>query len=215
MAERSSSGETQTKDAAKTKDATKTPRIAGDGDAVALASILTAAFSDDPVMLWSLGSSEPTQAIFREMIAGCYLKTGFAHIIDGTAASLWLPSGRRPHLPVSREMRISWEVLRSGGFGALRRALSAARIVERSHPQAPHYYLFAVGVLPGQQGQGLGRRIIGEGLAVADRHNAPVYLENSRPRNAPLYEALGFRKRAAIPLPKGAPPLVPMWRDAR
>lgn len=209
MVEGSSSGGTAT------PDAPTAPRLAGDGDADALAAILAAAFSDDPVLTWSLGSSEPIETIFREMIAGCYLKTGFAHIVDGAAASLWLPTGGGSHLPVSRQIRIGWKVLRAGGFAALRRALGVERIVERSHPKAPHYYLFAVGVLPGHQGRGLGRRIIGEGLAMAHADGAPVYLENSRPRNTPLYEALGFRACAALPLPPGAPPLIAMWRDAR
>ena len=79
---------------------------------------------------------------------------------------------------------------------------------------APHYYLFAVGVRKGAQGKGLGGRLIREGLARADAEGAPAYLENSNPKNTPLYERLGFRPTAPLPLPDGAPPLLGMLRPA-
>ncbi|MGF1463067.1 MAG: GNAT family N-acetyltransferase [Maricaulaceae bacterium] len=192
-----------------------TPRLADTRDLSALVDVLSQAFADDPVLTWSFGPNVSVATIFREMIAGCYLRLGFAHMVDGAAASLWLPSGRTPHLPAHRELRIGLTALRSGGLSALRRALKVAGIVERSHPKTPHYYLFAIGVSPDRQGQGLGRRLLLEGLAMADQDRAPVYLENSRPRNARFYESCGFRAREPIALPEGAPPLIPMWREGR
>ncbi len=177
--------------------------------------MLSGAFADDPVMNWAFGSTKPVETLFREMISGCYLRHGFAHIVDGAAATLWLPCGQAPKVNFIRELRIAGSILAGGGIGAVRRSLSLADAVERSHPETPHYYLFAVGVAPDRQGRGLGRRIIAEGLAQADRHGAPAYLENSRARNTPLYESLGFCVRGDIPMPEGAPPLLPMWRDRR
>ena len=188
-------------------------RDAGLEDAEELTRIITSAFSNDPIMNWAFGSNQPIQTVFREMINGCYLKNGFAHIIDGAAATLWLSSGEIPKLPFPGEMRIAFDVLRAGGFNAVRRGLAFNSAVERSHPRSDHYYLFAVGVLPSKQGQGLGRQIISDGLALADKERAPVYLENSRAENLPLYRSLGFRERGNIKLPIGAPPLIPMWRE--
>ncbi|MEO1014133.1 MAG: GNAT family N-acetyltransferase [Pseudomonadota bacterium] len=195
--------------------AAPSPRPATADDADAVRDILTAAFADDPVMSWCFGAKRPIGTLFREMVAGCYLRRGFAHIIDEDAATLWLPCGQAPKLNAFREMRIAGAILASGGFSAVRRSFRLADAVENSHPATPHYYLFAVGVRTEMQGRGLGRRVIQEGLALADRDGAPAYLENSRARNAPLYQSLGFRKCGDIPLPEGAPPLAPMWRDAR
>ena len=87
-------------------------------------------------------------------------------------------------------------------------------MLEKHHPKAPHYYLFAVGVTPEAQGKGLGGAILREGLKRADEAGAMAYLENSNPKNTLLYERLGFRVTAPLPLPKDAPPLLSMLRAA-
>ena len=56
--------------------------------------------------------------------------------------------------------------------------------------------------------------IIREGLALADKAGADAYLENSNPRNTPLYERLGFAAVNPLPLADGAPPLLAMLRPA-
>ena len=64
------------------------------------------------------------------------------------------------------------------------------------------------------QGRGLGGHLIREGLTRVDTDGAPAYLENSNPKNTPLYERLGFKAIAPLPLPDGAPPLLAMLRPA-
>ncbi len=48
-------------------------------------------------------------------------------------------------------------------------------------------------------------------LERADAAGMPAYLENSNPRNTPLYERHGFVAQKNI-APKGCPPLLAMWR---
>jgi GNAT superfamily N-acetyltransferase len=184
-------------------------------DADDIAEILAEAFGDDPVMTWTFGNTRPFRTVFRELARGIYLKNGFAHLIDGAAATLWLPAGAAIKLPRMNELRIAGAALRHSGFGAIRRAFTAADVMEKHHPETPHYYLFAVGVRKAAQGRGLGGAILREGLLKADAEGAPAYLENSNPKNTPLYERLGFRPLAPLPLPAEAPPLLAMLRPAR
>lgn len=190
-------------------------RAAGKEDAGAAADILAAAFAADPVMTWTFGGNRAFRTVFYELARGIYLKHGFGHIADDRAATLWLPAGVPLRLPKLNELRIAASAVLHGGFGALARALKAAEILEKHHPHAPHYYLFAVGVKPDAQGQGLGAALLAEGLKRADEAGAAAYLENSNPKNTPLYERCGFRVTAPLPLPADAPPLLSMLRAPR
>jgi ribosomal protein S18 acetylase RimI-like enzyme len=86
--------------------------------------------------------------------------------------------------------------------------------MEKAHPREQHFYLFFMAVDPRFQGKGLGSAILEATLRHIDQAGMPAYLENSNPRNARLYERAGFVARNNIS-PKGAPPLIPMWRTAR
>jgi ribosomal protein S18 acetylase RimI-like enzyme len=86
--------------------------------------------------------------------------------------------------------------------------------VEEAHPREQHFYLFFMAVDPRFQGKGLGSAILDATLRHIDQATMPAYLENSNPRNARLYERAGFVAWNNIS-PKGAPPLIPMWRAPR
>ena len=87
-----------------------------------------------------------------------------------------------------------------------------AAAMEKNHPHAPHFYLAFIAVAPRLQGLGLGSAILEATLKRIDEARADAYLENSNPKNAPLYERHGFAAGRNI-APWGAPPLIPMWRD--
>ncbi|GJL94696.1 MAG: N-acetyltransferase [Hyphococcus sp.] len=181
-------------------------------DADEIADILTEAFSDDPVMNWMFGGARAIATLFQQLTRDVYLRHGFGHLISGSAATLWLYPNAYPKLPLLNEMRIGGSTFLAGGINAINRTRSASRVVLSHHPKEPHYYLFAVGVRKNNQGQGLGGRILREGLKQADANGALAYLENSKPRNTPLYERLGFEPVAPLPFPDGAPPLLAMLR---
>ena len=117
-------------------------------------------------------------------------------------------------MPFGSELRVAGSIVRRAGLAALSRAKRVSEIIVGAHPAAPHYYLFAVGVRDAAKGKGLGGRLIREGLKRADLDGVAAYLENSNPRNTPLYEQLGFASQRPLPLPGGAPPLVAMLRPA-
>jgi len=180
-------------------------------DAMMAADILADAFSDDPVMNWTFGGNKAFRTTFLELARGIYLRRGFCHIIGDDAATLWLPPGEAVALPLMNELRIAFKAVSATGFGVVNRVKKVSGVMEKAHPHKPHLYLFAVGVRKRAQGSGLGGRLIREGLAQA--RGADAYLENSNPKNTPLYERLGFRAIAPLNLPQGAPPLLGMWRE--
>ncbi len=113
-----------------------------------------------------------------------------------------------------RQLELAARVFAGGGTGALRRMKATGEILGMNHPRELHYYLFAVGVRTRAQGKGLGGALVRAGLARADADGAAAYLENSKSRNTPLYERLGFEPAGWLPLPQGAPPLLAMLRPA-
>lgn len=189
-------------------------RSAQISDAGHVADILADAFNDDPVMNWNLGSKKPIMTLFHELARGGYLKSGFGHVAGDEAATLWLRAGEKAHLSFGNEFRIGLSVISAGGVAAARRLTKVAALMAAARPLAPHYYLFAVGVRRRSQGKGYGGRLIAEGLKLADAVRAPAYLECSNPANEPLYRRLGFEPRSFIQMPKEAPPLSTMWREA-
>jgi len=86
--------------------------------------------------------------------------------------------------------------------------------MEKNHPHEEHFYLAFIAVAPSLQGMGLGSAIMDATLQRVDARGAPAYLENSNPKNTPLYERHGFVRQRNI-APRTAPPLVAMWREAR
>ena len=64
--------------------------------------------------------------------------------------------------------------------------------VERAHLREPHYYLFAIGTDPAQQGRGVGAALMAPMLARCDAERMPAYLESSNPANLTFYRRHGF-----------------------
>lgn len=189
-------------------------RSAKPADAPEATEILAAAFADDPVLNWALPDPRLMGSLFGALARSLYLRRGFGHI-DGSAATLWAPPGVPSDPPTLAFLGFAARVFAVGGLAALKRMKRSADLLERHHPKTPHYYLFAVGVRPHLAGRGLGGRIIRAGLERADAEGAPAYLENSKPRNTPLYERLGFVAGEELRFAPDAPPLLLMTRPPR
>ncbi|MBV9694409.1 MAG: GNAT family N-acetyltransferase [Alphaproteobacteria bacterium] len=192
------------------------PRQAGARDAPALAGLLTQAFLADPVFDWiarpgpaRIGALEQ---FFRWLLAERALPFGEVWTADGVVA-VWVP----PNAPASpggfwEQMRLLPMFLRLCGLARMGRGSAMGAAMEENHPKAPHFYLAFIGVSPSLQGLGLGSAVLEANLKRIDAQGAPAYLENSNPKNARLYERLGFATQRNI-APTLAPPLTAMWRD--
>jgi len=196
------------------------PRRANDADTAALARLFAAAFASDPVFEW-IARRGPKRAAGLERFFFWVLKARaipFGEVwmaADGGAAAAWLP----PDAPASpggffEQLRLLPMFVRLCGIPRLGRGSAMADAMEKHHPKEPHYYLSFVAVAPRLQGLGLGSAILEATLKRADARGWSAYLENSNPKNTRLYERHGFTAKPSI-APAGAPPLLPMWRNAR
>jgi ribosomal protein S18 acetylase RimI-like enzyme len=93
-----------------------------------------------------------------------------------------------------------------------RRAAGLVQALSKAHPREPHWYLYAIGVDPDRQGQGVAGMLLRSRLRRVDEAGLPAYLESSKLTNVPLYEHFGFEVTGTPPLPGGAPVITAMWR---
>jgi ribosomal protein S18 acetylase RimI-like enzyme len=168
---------------------------------VPAARMLARAFMEDPAYTLILpdraGRERTLQRLFGAVV-GYSLVYGLVHTTPAVAgAACWLSPG-------NTEVTL-WRVLRTGlGLQravarfppqARREFLSALTYMDELHKRkvpGPHWYLWALGVEPARQGQGIGSRLIAPVLAQADREGLPCYLETETAGNVAFYQKQGF-----------------------
>jgi ribosomal protein S18 acetylase RimI-like enzyme len=191
-------------------------RLAAEADLAALAGSMARAFADDPALGFLLGSARRLERLESFFEAELRI-IAFPHEIvwatdDLSAAAIWARPGewRVPVGPSLRELPAMVRV-----FGArLPLAFWTRLRMEARHPsEPPSYYLAAIGVEPAAQGKGLGSELMKPMLARIDSEGAGAYLETSTARSRGLYERHGFVQTGEIQLPRGGPPIWPMWRE--
>jgi GNAT superfamily N-acetyltransferase len=200
--------------------AASTPRRARLDDTDRLARLLTKAFLNDPVMDW-LARSGPErlsglEAFFFWLLYERAIPAREAWMSDdGSACAIWLPPGVAAWPPgIFEQLKLLPLFLQMCGFWRIVRGAAISGELERAHPREMHFYLSFMAVDPAFQGMGLGSAILGATLRRIDEAGMPAYLENSNPRNTPLYERGGFVAQKNI-LPDDAPPLISMLRKVR
>jgi GNAT superfamily N-acetyltransferase len=189
-------------------------------DVPGIADAMGAAFEHDPVVAWFW--RKPARR--REHVAGWYDLIVRTHHLDHgevfvaedegeiAGCAMWARPG-------------SWRLSTRAELAATRYAVPrlglhlpfasvAMRRIEGRHPQARHWYLSELGVRPGNQGRGLGSKLMFEILGRCDREGLPAYLESSTERSRALYERHGFQTTEVLQLPRGGPPLWLMWRPS-
>ena len=187
------------------------PQVIGD--------VLGLAFTTDPVFGWLMQGRSDLQRRLTTVFTA--FATGAVHKPDGqilvtddrAAASIWLPP-RGWRTPVSELVQQGPDLVRAFGPRTVR-ALRLLTRVEKHHPDEPHWYLEAIGVVPDARGKGIGPKVLVPVLDRCDADGVPAYLESSNPRNISFYERHGFVRRPLFPLPAGCPVITPMWRDPR
>jgi GNAT superfamily N-acetyltransferase len=81
------------------------------------------------------------------------------------------------------------------GSGRAAEVGSAMAVLGELRPPGPHAYLHLLGVDPGCRGEGLGGRLLDEGVAAARAVGLTACLDTMNPANVPFYEAHGLSVR--------------------
>lgn len=170
-------------------------RRAADGEIAVVARILGSAFTDDPVMGWVCGNQPSFYwQVFHSELRLLYRHHDHVFINEsGTGASAWLPPGISSDVPLSfSKLGLAWDLLRYGGLASFSRLQVFGEAMKGAHPDAPHFYLHAIGARLDCQGRGIGSALLKHGARLCDQAGCMAYLESSNIRNNPLYERFGF-----------------------
>lgn len=190
-------------------------RKATPADAELLADTLAEAFADDPLLSWLFPDARRVtlqRRYFLTVARAHNLRHDESYLADGGAA-MWLPPGvKADALPALTWAGLLWRLWWAFGFAGMRRARAASEVLAANHPAEPHFYLHAIGVRKSRQGQGIGSALIRHVTPRCDAERKVAYLENSNPKNTPLYERHGFRIVGEWTAP-GGPPLLFMRRE--
>jgi ribosomal protein S18 acetylase RimI-like enzyme len=174
-------------------------------------ALIVLAFSTDPAARWLYSESSLFLAYFPRFVrafAGKAFEQGTAHVIDRSAAALWLAPGTEP------EETLVELIKESAPESNQDAVLAVLEEMGRYRPQEPHWYLPLIGTDPMHQGRGYGSALLRYALALCDEQNKPAYLEATSDRSVPLYQRYGFEVLGRIQVGT-SPTITPMLRKAR
>ncbi|MCB1704597.1 MAG: GNAT family N-acetyltransferase [Halioglobus sp.] len=173
--------------------------------------VIAEAFADDPVINWTCNHPPSVQPFF-EITLPVLIPHRLTYLDpQGRGAASWLGPDQKLNWPVTLSNVV--KIMKLGGLKGVYRMLLSGAKTEKYHPKTPHYYLFAIGVTPGNKGRGLGTALIKPLLQRCDMEGIPAYLENSKAENLPFYEGHGFKVLQQIRFAASAPPVWLMWRE--
>ncbi|MBB5152999.1 GNAT family N-acetyltransferase [Saccharopolyspora phatthalungensis] len=194
-------------------------RTAGSEDTPTLAELLSAAYRDDPRMSALLPDHAHREtklhALFSLLLTQEHLDHGTEiAVLNGQpeAVAVWdrpgsqvVPLGRRlAYLPALLSV-FRWRLPEAT------RAIQAFNATDSHRPDEPHWHLAAIGTTPHARSRGLGRALLDSGLARADAHDTPVYLEATTHAGVTHFERFGFRVIHEYPIAAGLT-VYGMWR---
>lgn len=187
----------------------------------AVADVLTRAFLPDPiwVALWPEENRRRRHLarMFNSVVRTTQAAGGYPIVTrDVAAAAVWIPPGRavgvRAYARTGFALPRAVLTLRPAEIVSMLRMVTWMEARRAALVPQPHWYLEVIGVDPTCHGQGLGTRLVREGLRRADDDGTPAYLETETEGNVRFYEGLGFTVLEHDHAPGVG---VPIWLMAR
>lgn len=191
-------------------------RAARKEDVPGLAQALSKAFVDDPFARWTFGAHEGLperlRLSFLKLLSVTYMPKKHTYTTDDlSGAALWAPPGKWK-MTMSQQLRMAPAFIRLIGMRRLAAAGQVGRIIEKAHPDEPHWHLSVLGVAPDQQRSGVGRALVSHILRRADGEGVLAHLETSKPDNVAYYQRFGFEISSEFDAPQDGPHMWTMTR---
>jgi ribosomal protein S18 acetylase RimI-like enzyme len=174
------------------------------------AKTLARAFQEDPMFTYIFPDADQRRKSLAwqwEAVIGYSLDYGEVYTtpdVDGVAC--WLKPGNT-RVTVWRMIRTGIQLQRAfeSFRGKTRRvSMEVMSYLDQVHERlinGPHWYLWALGVDPIRQGQGIGGQLIQPILALADQASLPCYLETLAEQDVAFYQKYGFDVSSAGEIP--------------
>ena len=174
-------------------------RAIKDGEAPALASSISRAFFDDPMMLFIMPDANKRMKQSEWMFSKLLKYTRhYGHVYTDdkqTAGSIWLPPGNTTMSQIGMLRAGLWQMPFQVGLRGFLRFGRLDVVASKAHKKAvqgDHWYLLGLGVDPDAQKTGLGTEAIEIGAEQAKAAGLPVYLETMTQSNVDYYTKRGF-----------------------
>jgi ribosomal protein S18 acetylase RimI-like enzyme len=167
-------------------------------------SLLSRAFKEDPLFVYLFTAEKyqkQSEALIRfilkqnQLSGGIILtdhseKPSYVAIID-PPKDLRNPSVRAKVRGYVEQLLLLSQL----PFSVLRFLTKYQKAVSQRAPENPHYYLTMLGVDPGAQGKGIGKKALEEIHEIADtsEKSYPVALDTENPENVAYYEKFGYQ----------------------
>jgi ribosomal protein S18 acetylase RimI-like enzyme len=177
------------------------------------------AFENYPLMSYARakpeGRLEAVTSLYGSILRDC-LQWGEVYATsDLTGVACWLTPGHTSpglvRLIRSGMLRLP-RLFGWSGFRRLQAYGDFAHKLHHEHAPGRHWYLWAIGVRPADQGKGIAGQLVAPVLARALQESLPCYLETHVEANVRIYTRLGFDV-ASRSIPPGHP--LPVWGMVR
>ena len=185
------------------------------------AAALAKAFHNDPVYAAVVPDHDRRAALLMWLFDRVVSYALLYGQVNATAASegaaCWLPPGQS-HLTLPRLVRSGlYATPLKMGWTAYRRFDTYMSYADHFHARyapASHWYLWAIGVDPQHQGQGIGSTLLATVLERASADGVACYLETGTEKNVRFYARHGFKVVAEGQAPGLGVPVWAMVREA-
>jgi Acetyltransferase (GNAT) family len=180
------------------------------------------AFENYPLMTYALPKAErrlkAVTSLYGSILWDCLHRGEVYTTSDCAGVACWLAPGHTSpglvRLIRSGMFKLPW-LFGWTGFRRLQAYGDLAEKLHHEHAPADHWYLWAIGVRPEDQGKGIAGRLAAPILARADQQSLPCYLETHVEKNVGVYERLGFEVVARSGLTRHPLPVWSMVRRPR
>ena len=185
------------------------------------AQVLVRAFLDDPAYRFIFPDQEErAQALRRYWNAILEYSLVFGQVSTTPAlggVACWLPSGRllAAIWALARTRFATYRAMFSFSKEAQRRFVALGRYsaeIKKCVAPTPHLLLGLLGVDPAYQRQGIGTKLLVDGLAICDAAGLPCYLDTATESNLAFYQKHGFEIVHSGEVPGGGPRIWAMLR---
>ena len=168
------------------------------------AETLADAFAGDP-FYETLSSGFPEHACKQDLLLA-YLdfslseaqNFGELYMVEcgASGASVWLKPQTPEVTAMQKQAKVSFfqAYLGTSALDIYNRIVDSMSASVRGIVEEDAWYLSILGVAPHAQGQGLGKKLVEDVLAVSDHQGFPTYLETFSPTNEQFYKRFGYRR---------------------
>lgn len=181
-----------------------TVREAALEDVDAVASMVAAAFANDPAWgyLFGIGNVDAMRAFAQGLLVPRIRRRTAWVTDDCSALAMWDRASTDLHRDDDHEQR--WAAVRAEvGDDAWQRIAVYEDAVRAAGPDRPYWYLGVLATRPDAQGRGFATSVLQPGLQAAADDGWDCWLETSAPANKAFYAGRGFIEGRSFEVPGG------------